>query len=75
MTEHKKLHWPAWVLALDLLGSFLVAVGIYAQVADGELIFAEFVDLRALAVPMIIVGALMVAPLVVMTVTQIRGSR
>ncbi|MDJ0709423.1 MAG: hypothetical protein QNJ14_03485 [Woeseiaceae bacterium] len=75
MTEQKKLSWPAWVLALDLLGSFLVAVGIYAQVADGELLFSELLDLRAIAIPLIIVGALMIAPLVVMTVTQIRASR
>ena len=75
MNEPKKIIWPAWVLILDFVGMLLVGVGIYAQVVDGELIFAEFMDLRALAVPMIIIGALMTAPLVLMTIAQIRGSR
>jgi hypothetical protein len=75
MMERKKLHWPAWVLILDLIGTVLVALGIYAQVADGELLFSGFVDLRALAVPIIIVGALLVAPLVFMTISQTRSQQ
>ncbi len=75
MNEPRKIVWPAWVLILDLVGTVLVGFGIYAQVVDGELLFAEFLDLRALAVPMIIIGALMTAPLVLMTVSQIRSRR
>ena len=69
---HARLRWPAWVLALDIVGTFLVGLGIYGQVASGPLPFAELMDLRALAVPMIILGALMVAPLVFMTISQLR---
>ena len=75
MTEQKKIHWPAWVLILDIVGTVLVGLGIYAQVAQGELLFSEFVDLDALAVPMIIIGALMVAPLVFSTISQIRSQQ
>ncbi len=75
MNEPRKIVWPAWVLILDLVGTVLVGFGIYAQVVDGELLFAEFLDLRAVAVPMIIIGALMTAPLVLMTVSQIRSRR
>jgi hypothetical protein len=74
MTEHKKIHWPAWVLILDLIGSAMVGIGIYAQIASGPLLFSEFIDLRALAVPIIILGALLVAPLVFMTISQLRSS-
>ena len=73
MTEHKKIHWPAWVLILDLIGSAMVGLGIYAQVADDPLLFSQFIDLRALAVPIIILGALLVTPLVFMTVSQLRS--
>ena len=75
MTEKPALKWPAWVLILDLVGTALVGLGIYAQVASGPLVFSDAVDLRALAVPMILVGALLVMPLVVMTVRQVRSQQ
>ncbi len=73
MTDKPALEWPAWVLILDLVGTVLVGFGIYAQVASGPLILSDVIDLRALAVPMILIGALLVMPLVVMTITQIRS--
>ena len=73
MTGKPVLKWPLWVLILDLVGTILVALGIYAQVVSGPLILSDVVDLRALAVPMIIMGALLVAPLVFMTVAQLRS--
>ena len=75
MTSKPQLRWSAWVLILDLIGSALVALGIYGQVGSDPLLFAEFIDLRALAVPIIIVGALLVVPLLYSTVSQIRSSR
>ena len=75
MNEPKKLIWPAWVLILDFVGMLLVAVGIYALVAAGPLPFADTLDLRSLAIPMIIIGALFFAPLILMTLAHIRGSR
>ena len=75
MTNTPRLRWPAWVLILDLIGSALVALGLYGQVGSDSLLFAEFVDLRALAVPIIIVGALLVVPLLYSTVSQVRSLR
>jgi len=69
-----KLRWPAWVLVLDVIGTLLVGLGIYSQVTSGPLPFAGFLDLRALAVPIILLGALMVAPLVFMTISQLRST-
>ena len=75
MNEPKKLTWPAWVLILDFVGMLLVGVGIYALVAADPLPFAGTIDLRELAIPMIIIGALFFAPLMLMTIAHIRGSR
>jgi len=71
--EQKKIHWPAWVLIIDLVGTAMVGLGIYAQIADGPLLFSEFIDLRALSIPIIIIGALLTAPLVFTTISQIRS--
>ena len=73
MDRKPALKWPAWVLMLDLIGTALVGLGIYSQVVSGPLILSDFVDLRAWAVPMIIFGALLVMPLVFMTVSQVRA--
>ena len=75
MNEPKKLIWPAWVLILDFVGMVLVGVGIFALVATDPLPFADTIDLRALAIPMIIIGVLFFAPLVLMTLAHIRSSR
>ena len=75
MTSQNKLPWPAWVLILDLIGTFLLGIGIYALVADDPLPFADTINLRSLAIPMIIFGALLFAPLILMTIAHIRGAR
>ena len=75
MSDVSKIRWPAWVLILDLVGTILVGLGIYAQVASGPLILSEFIDLRAWAVPIIIFGAILVAPLVFSTVSQLRAQK
>ncbi len=75
MNEPKKLIWPVWVLILDFVGMLLVALGIYALVAGDPLPFADTIDLRSLAIPMIILGAMLFAPLILMTLAHIRGSR
>ncbi len=75
MNEPKKLIWPVWVLILDFVGMFLVGIGIYLLVAGDPLPLAETIDLRPFAIPMIIIGALFFAPLILMTLAHIRGSR
>ena len=75
MNEPTKLIWPVWVLILDFVGMFLVGIGVYMLVAADPLPLAEAIDLRPFAIPMIIIGALFFAPLILMTVAHIRGSR
>ena len=75
MNEPKKLIWPAWALVLDFVGMLLIGGGIYALVAGDSLPYSDTIDLRALAIPMIIIGALLTAPLVLMTIAHIRSSQ
>ena len=75
MNEPAKGIWPVWVLVLDFVGMLLVAIGIYALVAEGPLPFADAIDLRSVAIPLIILGALLFAPLILMTIAHIRDSR
>lgn len=75
MSDPTPLRWPLWVLILDLVGTTLVGLGIYGQVGSDPLLFAGIIDLRALAVPLIILGAVLVMPLVFSTLSQLRASR
>ncbi len=61
---------PPWALVLDLLGTLLLAVGIYGMVGGDDLFLAEQVNLRQIAIPLIVIGVLMMAPLVVVFVQR-----
>ena len=52
---------PPVLLALDVLGTLLLGLGIYGKVAADPVL--GFVDLGTLAVPLIILGAFLMAPL------------
>lgn len=58
---------PIWALALDVVGAIAVAAGIYALVADTE--FANA------GVALIIIGALLMMPLVVVIVLRATRKR
>ena len=63
---------PVWTLILDVLGTLALAAGLYGQFASGELLFADFVDLRANAVALIVVGVLLIVPAMVAMVLMLR---
>jgi hypothetical protein len=52
---------PPALIALDVLGTLLLALGIYGKVASDPVL--GFVDLGPFAVPLIILGAFLMAPL------------
>ena len=64
---------PVWALILDLVGTLLVALGLYGMFAEGDLPFADVVDLRGIAVALIVIGVLLMLPLVLAAVTKLRG--
>ena len=53
---------PPALIALDVFGTVVLGLGIYAMVADNVRIGA--IELGPLALPMIIVGAFLMAPLI-----------
>ncbi len=59
---------PPALIALDVFGTLLLGLGIYAMVADDARVGA--VDLGPLALPLIIIGAFLMAPLVIYIVRQ-----
>lgn len=75
MTQKPGLPWPIWVLMLDVVGTLLFALGLYGQFGGDDLLFSQSLDLNALSVPLIILGALLMAPLVLMTISHVRSSR
>ena len=70
MTESSQKHsFPVWALVLDVLGTLLLAAGIYS-VVTGELPFAEGLEPGYIGVALIIVGALLMMPLLVVLVQR-----
>ncbi len=63
-----KSRFPLWVILLDVVGTLFVAGGIYGLVADADSMFGGALDLQLLAVPLIVLGALLMAPLVIFAV-------
>ncbi len=53
---------PPALLAIDIIGTLLLAAGIFGLVADDASIGG--VDLEGLALPLLIVGVFLMAPLV-----------
>ena len=65
---------PPALIALDVLGTLVLGAGIFAMVADNARLGA--IDLQPLALPMIIIGAFLMAPLIIYLVTRsVSGSR
>ncbi len=62
---------PPSLLAFDVLGTLLLAAGIFGLVADDTLLGP--VDLGELALPLIVGGALLMAPLILHIVRQARS--
>ena len=60
---------PPALIALDVLGTLVLGLGIFAMLSDSARLGA--IELGPLALPMIIVGAFLMAPLIVYIVRQI----
>lgn len=67
MPEKPKLPFPLWTLMLDIVGTILLAAGLFGLLA-GDLPSVEALNLAPLAIPLIIFGVLLMAPLVVFAI-------
>ncbi len=62
------LKFPPWMLILDVIGTLIFGLGLFGQVG-GDNLFSPF------AIPLIIVGALLMLPLLVFLVTRATSRR
>ena len=58
------LKFPPWLLALDVVGTVILGLGLFGQFG-GENLFSPF------AIALIIIGALLMLPLLVFLVTRV----
>ena len=75
MSDRNRLPWPIWALILDVVGTLLLAAGLYGMFGGDDLVFAEIVDLHALGIPLVIFGVLLIAPFVAFTISHARTRR
>ena len=65
---NQPLRLPPWLLILDIFGTLLLALGLFGQFG-GDNLFSPY------ALPLIIVGALMMLPLLIFLVTRMTNRR
>ena len=65
---NQPLKFPPWMLILDVIGTLFFGIGLFGQIG-GDNLFSPY------AVPMIIIGALMMLPLLVFLITRITNRR
>jgi hypothetical protein len=61
---NQSLKFPPWLLILDVAGTILLALGLFGRFG-GDNLFAPF------AIPLIIIGTLLMLPLLVFLVTRV----
>ncbi len=62
------LKFPPWLLILDVIGTLIFALGLFGHFG-GDNLFTPF------AIPLIIIGALLMLPLLVFLVTRVTSRR
>ena len=75
MTEQQKILWPAWALALDIVGAVFFALGLIVLFGADPLGIPEIDNFRAWGAPFIVLGLLLMVPLIYFTITSIRSKK
>ena len=65
MSRKQHQQFPAWAIILDVIGTVVVAVGVYAQFTGEIIRTPDPADAHAVSIGLIAAGVLMMAPLVV----------
>lgn len=63
-------HFPAWAIILDVVGTLIVAIGVYAQFTGEVIRTPDPADAHAVSIVLIVAGVLMMAPLVITVVKR-----
>ncbi len=70
MSNSPKLRLPVWAIMLDVAGTLLVAAGLFGLFAGESVPAVEALNLEAFAIPLIILGVLLMVPLIVFLVKR-----
>ena len=70
MDNNRKSGLPVCAIILDVIGTMVLALGIFTQFGGDDLIFPEFLDAKALGVVLIFAGVLMMFPLIIVLVRR-----
>ena len=62
---------PALLFLTETLGALCLAAGLWGHFAGDGAIVAGFIDLSALSLPLIILGVLLMAPLLIFVVRHV----
>lgn len=73
MTEQRKLPWPPWALALDIVGTLFLAAGLFGHFMADDLPGAK--NLEAFAIPLIILGTLLMIPFIAFSILSARRQK
>jgi hypothetical protein len=75
MEDKQKTGLPLWAILLDVLGTLVLVLGIYAQIAGDDFLAPASIDSNALSIVLIIAGVLLMLPLVIAVIKRAAASR
>ncbi|NIV18069.1 MAG: DUF1418 family protein [Woeseiaceae bacterium] len=75
MEDRQKTGLPIWAIFLDVLGTLVLVLGIYAQIAGDDFLASASIDSHALSIVLIIAGILLMLPLVIAVIKRAAASR
>ncbi len=67
-SETQTMRIPPLLIVIDVIGTLLLGLGIFGQVADSPTLAG--IDLAAVSLPLIIFGAFLMAPLILYIVRE-----
>ncbi len=75
MEDRQKTGLPLWAIILDVLGTLVLVLGIYAQIAGDDFLASASIDSNALSIVLILAGVLLMLPLVIAVIKRAASSR
>lgn len=74
MTNRGPLPWPLWMLALDVVGSFILVVGLLGLfgVVVPDSMDSQFI--QATSISFVVIGTLLMLPFLVTVIRQALGA-
>ena len=75
MEEKTQIKLPIWAILLDVFGTLLLAAGLFGLFGGDELLSALPFDLREISIALIVVGALLMLPLIIVIVQRAVSTR